>query len=381
MLNPASVSGSSTVGDEELAGTTGKVKYFEGTPIPTSTLLVLLIVILAVSGELDPEDMRDLVMAYQAVCADAIMGHSGFLARYLGDGVLAYFGYPGAHEDDARLAVAAGTAIVESIDSLRQQFQRADIDVRVGLHTGEVVVVGATVGDLQQDHEIVGETPNLAARLQAAATPGVVVVSDRTRELVEGFFALESMGELALKGFARPVQAWRVRGQTQARSRLDAELVRRGGIGSFTGILTYKGADAVRAAAKQSEAVGTLGQSNESRAVRRHPPACAIAARGAGVRGDAGGSRLCSRATRRLRAGRAPDKPFPRRGRARRRLRPGSPRPRRSRGAAAARSPPAAESPCGPSIPRNAKYCQSSGNALRASAGSTCAVTIAGVTA
>ena len=174
------------------------------------------------AGELDPEDMRDLVMAYQSVCADAIMGHSGFLARYLGDGVLAYFGYPGAHEDDARLAVAAGTAIVESIDSLRQRFQRADIDVRVGLHTGEVVVVGATVGDLQQDHEIVGETPNLAARLQAAAAPGFVVVSDRTRELVEGFFALESMGELALKGIARPVQAWRVRGQTQARSRLDA---------------------------------------------------------------------------------------------------------------------------------------------------------------
>jgi class 3 adenylate cyclase len=139
------------------------------------------------AGELDPEDMRDLVMAYQRVCTDAIAEYSGFVAQYLGDGVLAYFGYPDAHEDDARLAVAAGTAIAGAVAELAVRFGRPDIDARVGLHTGEVVVVGDVVGSAGQEHDIVGETPNIAARLQSAARPGSVIISDRTRQLVEGF--------------------------------------------------------------------------------------------------------------------------------------------------------------------------------------------------
>jgi class 3 adenylate cyclase/predicted ATPase len=172
------------------------------------------------AGELDPEDMRDLVVAYHRACAAAIAEHSGFVGKYLGDGVLAYFGYPEAHEDDARLAVAAGLAIVEAVADLRDRSGREDVDVRVGLHTGEVVIAGMGAGE--HEHDVVGEAPNVAARLQSAATPGSVLISDRTRELVEGFFALESVGELALKGVARPLHAFRAAGHTGARTRLDA---------------------------------------------------------------------------------------------------------------------------------------------------------------
>jgi class 3 adenylate cyclase/predicted ATPase len=171
------------------------------------------------AGELDPEDMRDLVMAYHGACAEAIAAHSGFLAQFLGDGVLAYFGYPEAHEDDARLAIAAATRILNAVQALNARFGRADIEARVGLHTGEVVVVENDAGE---KHQIIGETPNIAARLQAVATPGAVVISDRTHDLVAGFFELESVGELDLKGVVRRVPAYRVLRATDARTRLDA---------------------------------------------------------------------------------------------------------------------------------------------------------------
>jgi class 3 adenylate cyclase/tetratricopeptide (TPR) repeat protein len=185
------------------------------------------------AGELDPEDMRDLVAAYQRVCASAIAEHSGFLARYLGDGVLAYFGYPEAHEDDARLAVTAALAIAGAAEDVRRRCGRTDIDVRIGLHTGEVVVTDAGGRDGRHQHEIVGETPNVAARLQSATSPGSVVISDRTRALVEGFFAFEDLGELTLKGVRRPVPAFRVTGTTDARTRLDAVATR--GLTPFVG--------------------------------------------------------------------------------------------------------------------------------------------------
>jgi class 3 adenylate cyclase/predicted ATPase len=178
------------------------------------------------AGELDPEDMRDLVVAYHRMCAAAIAEHSGFVAKYLGDGVLAYFGYPEAHEDDARLAVAASLAIVDAVAALRAGLGREDVDVRVGLHTGEVVIAGTGADDSRQEHDIVGEAPNVAARLQSAATPGSVLISDRTRELVDGYYALESVGRLALKGITRPMHAFRVIGETGARTRLDAVATR-----------------------------------------------------------------------------------------------------------------------------------------------------------
>ena len=183
--------------------------------------------------EMDVEDLRDLVRDYQRVCAAAIAERSGFVARYLGDGVLAYFGYPEAHEDDARLAVAAAVAIVEGVAGLRRDSGREDVDVRVGLHTGEAVVADMGGGESWQKHEVVGETPNVAARLQSAAAPGSVVISDRTRGLVEGFFALESIGVLTLKGVRRPIPAFRVLGPTAARTRLDAVAAR--GLTPFVG--------------------------------------------------------------------------------------------------------------------------------------------------
>jgi class 3 adenylate cyclase/predicted ATPase len=174
------------------------------------------------AGELDPEDMRDLYQAYQAACAEAIARHAGYLAHYMGDGILAYFGFPEAHEDDARLAVAAGLDIVEAAAGLRGRLGRADIAVRVGVHTGEVVVAAMGAGDRRQEHDVVGETPNVAARLQGAAGRDKVVISGATRELVEGWFELEDLGDIALKGVSRPVGAFRVARATAAATRLDA---------------------------------------------------------------------------------------------------------------------------------------------------------------
>ena len=175
------------------------------------------------SGELDPEDLRELVTAYHTGCSEAVTSRSGFVAQYLGDGILAYFGYPLAHEDDARLAVAAGLAVVDSVRMLRARFELPDLDVRVGVHTGEVVVGGAAFGGLGKDQDLaVGETVNVAARLQSAADPGSVVLSDSTRELVDGFYVLESLGDLDLKGVGRAVRGFEVRGTTPARTRLDA---------------------------------------------------------------------------------------------------------------------------------------------------------------
>jgi class 3 adenylate cyclase/tetratricopeptide (TPR) repeat protein len=174
------------------------------------------------AGELDPEDMRDLYRAYQAACAEAIARHSGYLAHYMGDGVLAYFGFPEAHEDDARLAVAAGLDIVAAAARLRREFRRDDIGVRVGLHTGEVVVAEMGAGDRRQEHDVVGETPNIAARLQGIADRDAVVISEAARPLVDGWFELESLGAHDLKGVARPIGAHRVIGATAATSRMDA---------------------------------------------------------------------------------------------------------------------------------------------------------------
>ena len=175
------------------------------------------------ASELDPEDLRELVQAYQTACSEAITSRLGFVAQYLGDGVLAYFGYPQAHEDDARLAVSAGIAIVDSVRELRRSFGLPDLEVRVGIHTGEVVVGGTALGSAGRDQDIaIGETPYITARLQGAARPGSVLISDHTRELVEGFYLLEGVGELTLKGVARPVAAFQVQGATPARTRLDA---------------------------------------------------------------------------------------------------------------------------------------------------------------
>ncbi len=177
------------------------------------------------SQSLDPEDLREVNRAYQDACKEAIDRYEGYIARYMGDGVLAYFGYPRAHEDDAARAIHAGLAIVESITRLDHTLGSRfaiELGVRVGIATGPVVV-GDLIGEgASQESAVVGETPNLAARLQAAADIGNVVVGGATFKLAGGRFEYEDMGTQPMKGIAQPVQVWKVIGQSDSVSRFEA---------------------------------------------------------------------------------------------------------------------------------------------------------------
>ena len=177
----------------------------------------------ALSQELDPEDLGDIISTCHAAWTDAIEGDAGYVARYMGDGVLAYFGYPLAHEDDAERAVRAGLSIVERTRRVgTEETKGLTLEVRVGIATGPVVV-GEVIGrGASQETTAVGETPNIAARLQAIAQPGQVLITSETRSLVEGLFDFQSTGAHALKGILEPIGAYRVRGETQAPSRFEA---------------------------------------------------------------------------------------------------------------------------------------------------------------
>ena len=175
----------------------------------------------ALSARLDPEDMREIVGAYCRCCADLITTGGGFVARYMGDGVLAYFGYPQAHEHDAERAVQAGLAVVEAVPKLTTA-TGAPLQVRVGIATG-LVVVGDLVGSGEaQERGIVGETPNLAARLQALAEPNAVVIADSTRRLLGNLFELKDLGPRDLKGIADPTPVWAALRARRVESRFDA---------------------------------------------------------------------------------------------------------------------------------------------------------------
>jgi len=175
----------------------------------------------ALSAKLDPEDLRGIIGAYHERCAEAITKSGGFVARYLGDGVLAYFGYPQAHEDDAERAVRAGLALVEAVPKLDDGTGTA-LRVRVGICTG-LVVIGDLLGEgVVQQHEVVGETPNLAARLQALAEPDSVVIGCDTRRLLGGLFEYRDLGKVPVKGFGDPVQVWQVTGASAVDSRFEA---------------------------------------------------------------------------------------------------------------------------------------------------------------
>ena len=174
--------------------------------------------------QLDPEDYREVVRAYQATCADVIQRFDGYIAQYLGDGLLVYFGYPQAHEDDAQRAVRAG---LEMLDALAQLQARPVADqgirlaVRLGIHTG-LVVVGAMGTGGRQEALALGDTPNVAARLQGLAASDTVVVSDATWRLVQGYCAGYDLGLQTLKGVETPIRVYRVLGTSGAQSRLDA---------------------------------------------------------------------------------------------------------------------------------------------------------------
>src|SRR5215467_13984409 len=175
----------------------------------------------ALSARLDPEDLRGIIGAYHHCCTELVERHGGFVAKYMGDGVLAYFGYPKAHEHDAERAVRAGLALVEALPKLATT-AGSPLQVRVGIATG-LVVVGDLIGaGAAQEQAVVGETPNLAARLQALAEPGTVVIAASTRQLTSGLFEYRDLGTVAAKGFGDPVQVWQVTGASAVESRFEA---------------------------------------------------------------------------------------------------------------------------------------------------------------
>jgi class 3 adenylate cyclase len=173
----------------------------------------------ALSGRMDPEDLREVISAYQKCVANAVQHFGGFVAKYIGDGVLVYFGYPQAHEDDAERAVRAGRELVAGVGALKTH---AALQTRVGIATG-LVVVGDLIGSgASQEQAIVGETPNLAARLQGSAEPNCVVVADSTRRLVGNLFELQDLGAQDLKGISGPVRAWAALRPSSVEGRFEA---------------------------------------------------------------------------------------------------------------------------------------------------------------
>ena len=176
------------------------------------------------SQQLDPEELRRVIKAYQEVCAAVIKRFEGYVAQYLGDGVMAYFGYPTAHEDDAQRGVRAGLAILAAVEQLNTTLQQElslTLTLRLGLHTG-LVVVGPMGDDLRREPLALGETPNIAARLQNLAQPNTVVISSRTYRLVQGYFDCRALGQKRVKGIGQPLTLYQVVRERARRDRLDA---------------------------------------------------------------------------------------------------------------------------------------------------------------
>ena len=173
----------------------------------------------ALSARMDPEDLREVISAYQKCVSATVDRFGGFVAKYMGDGVLIYFGYPQAHEDDAERAVRAGLELVAAVRGLRTH---AALRTRVGIATG-LVVVGDLIGSgASQEQAIVGETPNLAARLQSVAEPNSVVIAESTRKLLGNLFEVRDLGAPDLKGIAGPVRAWAALRPASVESRFEA---------------------------------------------------------------------------------------------------------------------------------------------------------------
>jgi class 3 adenylate cyclase/tetratricopeptide (TPR) repeat protein len=175
------------------------------------------------AARLDPEDLRELIKSYHAACAGAIDRYGGHIAQYLGDGLLVYFGYPSAHEDDPARAVRAGVAILEAIQGLSVGQGEGALQVRVGIHTGQVVTGRIGAGGRHEDLAL-GETPNIAARVQEKAEPGAVYLSAATHRLVAGLFECVDQGAHQLKGLAVPVALYRAFGPSAAHDRFDAAI-------------------------------------------------------------------------------------------------------------------------------------------------------------
>ena len=182
----------------------------------------------ALSARMDPEDLHEVIRRYQGACAEVIGRFDGHIGHYVGDGILVYFGYPRAHEDDPRRAVQAGLEIVEAVQALNSGSARpgAELAVRIGISTGLVVAGDIGAGEFRDEMAVVGETPNLAARLQDLAEPDSVVVTESTRRLVEGLFVFDELGPRTVKGIDRPIRVYRAREPSGAPSRFEATAIR-----------------------------------------------------------------------------------------------------------------------------------------------------------
>jgi class 3 adenylate cyclase len=175
----------------------------------------------ALSNRMDPEDFRSVIGAYQGAVTEAVKRYDGYIARYMGDGLLVYFGYPNAHEEDAERAVRAGLDTINAISRLDTATD-TELNVRVGIATG-VVVVGDIIGEgSSEERAVLGDVPNLASRLQGMASPGTMLVSDHTHDLVRGRFVVRQLDDLQLKGIAEPVTAFEVTGLSDTPSRFEA---------------------------------------------------------------------------------------------------------------------------------------------------------------
>src|ERR1700687_1914328 len=184
----------------------------------------------AIAAQLDPEEWRETVAGYHRAAAEAITRFDGYVAKFLGDGVMALFGWPQAHDNDAERAARAGLAILDAIGKLNEQPGHAKLSARVGIDSGPVVV-GRGAGN---EIDVSGDPPNIAARVEAAAEPGTVAITDATHRLVSGLFIIEDCGAQALKGIERPLQVYRVVQPSGARGRFDVATAA-GGLTPFVG--------------------------------------------------------------------------------------------------------------------------------------------------
>ena len=207
--------------------TVNELRSAAGVPLSTdkaerrqvTVLFADLVGSTALSARMDPEDLREIVAAYHKCAAQVVRRFGGFVSQYLGDGVLAYFGYPQAHEDDAERAVRTGVELIAAVSALKT---RVSLQTRVGIATGLVVVGDVMDAGGLQERGIIGETPNLAARLQGVARPNMVVIAEATRKLLGNLFELEDLGIKELKGITEPVRVWAVLRPTSGASRFEA---------------------------------------------------------------------------------------------------------------------------------------------------------------
>src|SRR5215510_4770093 len=176
----------------------------------------------ALSGQLDPEDFREVVRAYQHVCSEVITRFDGHIAQLLGDGLLVYFGYPQAHEDDAQRAVRTGVGILATMGDLNTRLQQEkgiQLALRLGIHTG-LVVVGDMGSSGRQEQLALGEVPNVCSRIEGLAAPNTIAVSEATYRLIEGYFECQDLGAQTLRGVPQPLHVYRILGASGVHSRL-----------------------------------------------------------------------------------------------------------------------------------------------------------------